>query len=173
MTTQSDEPVSGTVHSEALALEKILAVIEVSLHVPSEDFSDAQVAARGFQYLLAREFKRQQPALALLYDLEFVGTGLRRGSYIFDWKVLVKAKQRVASALADPATAVMLTAVLALPGAIENSIGLWERLFPPVQQHLMDDFPHAPPVVTIVVIRKPDGRDTFTRRGGEFDLDDV
>jgi hypothetical protein len=27
--------------------------------------------------------------------------------------------------------------------------------------------------VTNVVIRKPDGRDTFTRRGGEFDLDDV
>ena len=67
----------------------------------------------------------------------------------------------------------MLAAVLPLPGASESSLGLGERLFPPVQQHLKDDSPHAPPVVTIIVIRKPDDRDIFAGRGGEFDLGDV
>lgn len=173
MATQSGEPVSGAAQADSATLAPILAVIEAELHVPGDDWGDAVVAAGGVRYLLAREFRRQQPALALLYDLEFVPLGVRRGSVIFDWKILVRMKRRAASALAEPATAVVLASALALPGAINESITLWERLFPPVQQQLEADLPHAPPVLTVIVIRAPDDRDVFSGRGGEFDLGDA
>lgn len=166
MSTESGHSSSGEVTLDLAQIKPILVVIHGLLTVPTYEKLEAQTIFSGFKYLLAREFRRQQPALALLYDLDFSLVAVRRGSYIFEWKILVKLKDRVFPVISEPGSAVLIAAVLSLPGAINESIELWHNLMPPVQTQLQCDVPHSPPVIVIVEIRPPDDSDTFRKDGG-------
>jgi|SRR5579859_2061981 hypothetical protein len=146
-----------------VGLSEILQVIEGVLVVETTDLATAYVAFRGAQYLLALEFARRQPALALLYDLDVELIRIERGSFRFVFKILVKAKKRVAAELKKAGVVATLSMALALPGAINEGDKIFHELFPPVQAQLQKDIPYSSPTFEIRVIRAPDDRDIFDR----------
>lgn len=157
-------------------LAEILQVIEGVLVVETTDLAAAYVAFHGAQYLLALEFARRQPALALLYDLDVQLMGIERGSFRFEFKVLVKAKRRIAAELKKAGVVATLTMALALPGAINEGDKLFHELFPPVQAQLQQDIPYVSPTFEIRDVRAPDDRDVFDRetpRSFSFGADDL
>jgi hypothetical protein len=162
--------VSVKEESPTSALTETLRVIEGVLAVDTDDWSTASVAAAGFRYLLTLEFSRQQPALALLYELDFQILKVERGSYRFLFKLWVKLKKRVATELKKADAVAIITAALAIPPAVTESIHIYERLFPPVQAQLQRDLPHCSLVIEVSDIRAPDGRDTPDPKGGRFEL---
>src|SRR5580704_8647201 len=80
-------------------LPEILRVIEGTLDLETEEDRTAQAVLSGLKYYLFLEFARQQPALALLYDLDLKVTAMRRGSRHIDFKIFVRLKNRVVAAL--------------------------------------------------------------------------
>lgn len=145
---------------DAQQLPGILAVIEGTLTIPSDDHDEAINTFLGFQYLMAREFRRQQPALALFYEFEFTLQEVGSGSIILYWRAELKLKERlhaVVKKLGGPG--VVISLVLALPGAINETEKLIHDLAPPVQTELRYDLPHSPPTVEIKVVRAPDNKD--------------
>ena len=141
-------------------LPDILAVIDGTLTIPSDDKSEAITTFLGFEYLIAREFRRQQPALALFYEFDFKIQEVGSGSIIFYWRAELKLKEHIRAAvkkLGGPG--VVISIVLALPGAINETEKLVRDLAPPVQTELRYDLPHSPPTLEIKVVRAPDQRD--------------
>lgn len=172
MTTKAEEPVSTETRGTTQEVKPVLIVVEGELIIPTHEPRDAQIAWQGFQYLLQREFLRQQPALALLYDLDISLVEVRRGSHILKWKMVVKLKNRISSVISTPGAALIITTALSLPGAINESIDLWKKLTLPVEQQLQNDLPHVPPTVLIIQIRPPADVDVFNKPegGGTFTL---
>lgn len=158
-------------------LPDILRVIEGTLDLDTEEDSTAHTVAAGLKYYLVLEFAKQQPALALLYDLDFQVMAVRRGSRHIDFKIWIRLKQRVQDALAAAGEEVRkagviacLAAALALPGAINETAKWFEHMPEPVQQRLQQDVPYCSPSVTFIEIRVPDQRDIFKAEPGNVDF---
>lgn len=163
----------GTV-SVAIAAPEItelpakLFVVEGTLSVGTNDDSLALTAFRGLEYLVAREFMRQQPGLSLLYDLEFFVIKVRRGSKNFDFKIVAKLKRRIKNIYKKVTTAEIATVIMGTPAAIVGAYELHEKLFPPVEHCLRADLPHVQIEITNIVIRAPDGREKFLKEAKDF-----
>jgi hypothetical protein len=151
-------------------LPQITVVIEGTLTIAADDSSLAGVAFRGMAYLLAREFMRQQPGLALLYDLDVVLLKARRGSWHFDFKIIVRLKQRIRKAYKKATAAEIATVIMAAPATLLASHDIYLRLFPPVEQCLKSDLPQISISIGNLTIRQPDGRDVPPREPQEFTL---
>ena len=148
---------------------EIFAVVEGTLTVSTTDDFVGLKALRGFEYLLSREFARQQPALSLLYDLEFSVLGSRRGSRRYDFKIVVKLKTRLKSELRKAGAVGLVSLVLGLPGAVLSTFQLVDYLFPPVQTQLNSDMPNAPATIELREVRPPDSREMLPP-DGDFSL---
>jgi len=159
------------------ALPDVLGVIEGTLDIDTHEDSAAFNVLAGLKYYLSLEFARQQPALALLYDLDFEVTKARSGSRHFDFKIWLRLKKRVRTALVavqgeirKAGAVACIAAALAIPPAINETIKLLESLREPAQQRLQQDVPHYSPSVTFTEIRVPDERDTVSREPTDSDL---
>jgi len=157
------------VNVETADLREILWVIEGAVVVPTDDRAEASVAFWGFRYLLALEFARQFPALALLYDIDVQLLSVEQGSTRFNFKALIKLKNRVKAEIKKAGVIATISVVLALPGAIGDTIDLKEKLFPPTQTELQSNQPHCPPTIEIYDVRTADGRET-PPQSGSFEL---
>ena len=74
-------------------LKSILGVIEVNVWIDTNDRSKARLIVDGFRYLMQVEFQRQQPLLALFYELEFANPSLKPGgSFYYKDKIIFKLK---------------------------------------------------------------------------------
>jgi hypothetical protein len=151
-------------------LPDLLVVIEGTLFVDTNDDFLAQTAYRGFQYLLTREFMRQQPALSLLYDLDFSIIKIRTGSRYFDFKIIVKLKRRIRNTYKKASAAEIAGLIMGTPAAIVGGYELHDRMFPPVQQCLKEDLPQVEIRIEGIAFRAADGRDTPPKGGRVFDL---
>jgi hypothetical protein len=152
-------------------LPDILGVIEGTLVVNTNDRVIAGIAYTGFRYLLALEFARQQPALALLYDFDIKTMPAKRGSIRIPFKIWVKLKRHVAAEVKKAGVAAIIIGVLNLPGAINESEKLFHEFFPPIQSQLHHDLRSCSPVIEITDIRLPDDRDIFDKETPRsFDL---
>ena len=163
----------GTVATETATpreLPEQLFVIEATLSVGSDDDTLAMMAMRGFEYLLAREFTRQHPALSLLYDLEFVLLEVRRGSRHFDFKVVARLKRRIKNAYKKATAMEIAGLIMAAPATLVSGFEVYDRLIPPVEQCLRSDLPQVRIDITQVVIRAADGREKAPNEPGDFTL---
>lgn len=170
METESHLDNDGTQLEPLEDLPEILAVVEGRLSVATDDDFVGLTAARGFEYLLSREFARQQPALSLLYDLEFVLTGPRLGSRHYDFKILFKLKKRVKGAVRKAGAITMITLALSIPSATLSTFQLIDYLFPPVQIQLNSDMPNAPVTIELREVSRPDSTNVFPKGGGHFEF---
>ena len=150
-------------------LPDVLRVIEGTLNLDTQEDSTALSVLAGLKYYLSLEFARQQPALALLYDLDFQVTGVRPGSRHIDFKIWVRLKKRVRTALVavgkeikKAGVVACIATALAIPGAINETEKLLQRLPEPTQQRLQLDVPQCSPSLTFNEIRVPDERDATT-----------
>jgi len=145
----------------------ILATISGTLEVGTDDDDVGNTVFSGFGYLLSCEFARQQPALALLYQLELVQVGPpRHGCRTYDFEITLKIRGRVKDAVKKAGVAVAITAItiaLGIPASIWAGIQIYDRLIPPVQVLINKDMPHAPSIITINGIRN-------SRGGGNWNL---
>jgi hypothetical protein len=147
-------------------LPEILQVIEGTLVVDTNDLATASIALKGFQYLLALEFARQLPALALLYDLDIQVFEPERGSIRFPFKIWINLKRHVAAELEKLKKAGMIAtiaAVLSISTAIKDGVEVYHNLFPPIQNQLLQHLPSYKPIIEIADIRAADSRDIFDR----------
>jgi hypothetical protein len=169
MTTEPEASNGPVQLGLAQELPQILAVIEGTLTVSTDDDNVGITVLRGFRYLLACEFARQQPALSLLYELDLQVLDVRRGSREYDWKILVKLKKRVIAEVKKAGAIAVITAALGIPSAIVSGFELWEHLFPPVQIRLNSDMPQVPTTILVKGARQADSRDVPPATGN-FDL---
>jgi hypothetical protein len=150
------ETEDGTQLKPIQNLPEILAVIKGTLAVATDDDFVGLTTARGFEYLLAREFARQQPALSLLYDLEFEITGPSFGSRHYHFNIFVKLKKRVKAELRKAGAIAIIGLALSIPGATLTAIQLYDRLIPPVEIQLNSDMPYAPIKIELHAVHLPD-----------------
>ena len=155
MATEGQIDPSAQKRSAPMSLPDTAAEITVTLSVATEDDATGQMVLNGFQYLLALEFARQQPALSLLYELNFKVTATYAGSQNFDIEILVKLRKRVTAEISKAGAVGILFHTLAIPIAIHDSIVLWERLFPPVKVELNAKCSEAPAEFRDLLIRAP------------------
>jgi len=170
MSTELETGSGPAQYDAPLVFPDILAVIEGMLTVATDDDKVGRTALHGFQYLLSREFVRQQPALSMLYELDFVLLGVRSGSRIYDFKILVTLKQRVKSEIKKAGSVAVVSLVLGIPGAILSSFQVYDHLFPPIQNQLNSDMPQAPIIIQVREIRQADSRDVQPKTGQTFTL---
>ena len=170
METEFDQDDGGMQVEPLEDLPEILAVVEGTLAVATVDDFVGLTAARGFEYLLSREFARQQPALALLYDLEFALTGPELGSRRYGFKILFKLKKRVKAEVRKAGAVAIITLALGIPSATLSTFQLIDYLFPPVQTQLNSALPDAPVTIELREVRQPDSRDVFPKGGGHFEF---
>ena len=163
MTGESDAVVSAPLEE----LPDILAVMEGSLVIETDDDGAVRTAIQGLRYLLAIEFARQQPALALLYDLDLQELGIRRGSREVDFKIWARIKRRVRAAVRKAGAVAVLSVVLGIPAVIVSTAAVWHGLFPPVQEQLCRGMPSTQININVTV-RPPDDRDVPPKQGGEW-----
>ena len=163
MTGESDAVVSAPLEE----LPDILAIMEGSLVIETDDDNTAGTAIQGLRYLLAIEFARQQPALALLYDLDLQVLGIRRGSREVDFKIWARIKRRVRAAVRKAGAVAVLSVVLGIPAVIVSTAAVWHGLFPPVQEQLCRGMPSTQITINVTV-RPPDDRDVPPKQGGEW-----
>ena len=158
-------------------LPDVLRVIEGTLNLDTQEDSTALSVLAGLKYYLSLEFARQQPALALLYDLDFQVTGVRPGSRHIDFKIWVRLKKRVRTALVavgkeikNAGVVACIATALPIPGAINETEKLLQRLPEPTQQRLHLDVPQCSPSLTFNEIRVPDERDVFPSEPKHFEF---
>lgn len=151
-------------------LPELLCVIDGTLVVPTEDDVLANVAFDGLRYLTALAFSRQQPGLACLYELDFERLETRVGSRLIDFRIFVRLRDSLQTEVGKVGAIAVLGVVLALPGAINESLTLWDRVFPPVEEGLAHDLPQCPPNIQFVVHAPPEKPNPFHSRGRSFDL---
>lgn len=170
MTTEL-ETGNGNAQLETLQeFPDILVVIEGTLNVATDDDAVGRTALSGFQYLLSCEFARQQPALSMLYEIEFVILGVRTGSRNYDFKILVKLKRRIGSEIKKAGAVAIISLVLSIPSAVLSSYQLYDQIFQPIQTQLNMDMPHSPITIQILEIRQADSRDILSKTAQTFEL---
>ncbi|HYA28673.1 MAG TPA: hypothetical protein VEI95_07615 [Acidobacteriota bacterium] len=167
MSTQSGG--QGTTVGTVTDFPDILCVIEGTLVVPTEDATTGSMAWHGLKYLLPLEFARQHPALALLYELDIQFLQQRTGSRLFDFKALVKLKNRVKAEIRKAGLVATLGVILAIPPTIDATIHTLEHIVKATEVRLQVDLPQSPPTIELKDIRIADNRDVF-KPDGEFDL---
>jgi hypothetical protein len=140
---------------ENLKLPKIFGVVEGNLVVSTDDEFVGHTALLGLKYLLALEFARQQPALSLLYDLEFAADGPYSGSQRYEFKVLVRLKKRLRSEMRKAGPIGVIALVLGLPGCVHETLEVIDRLFPSVQTGLSAGMPSVNIRIEIQETRVP------------------
>lgn len=151
-------------------LPELLLTIDGTLVVPTEDDILANVAFDGFRYLSALEFARRHPALALLYELDFERLGTRGGSRLIDFRIFVRARDRVRAEMDKAGSVAVLAVVLALPGALNDGITLWSQLFAAVEAQLQHDLPQAPAHIDFTIHPAPEKPAPFRGHGQSFNL---
>jgi hypothetical protein len=147
-----------------------LFVITATLSVGTVDEGLAGTAFCGLKYLLAREFMRQQPGLALFYDLEFSILHVRHGSWHFDFKVVAKLKRHIKNVYKKASAVEIAGVILGTPAAIVSGYELYEKLIPPVQQCMRSDLPQVQINIINIEFRPPDEREKLPRGQGKFTL---
>ena len=168
--TKHNKPAVAVAGAELVELPVMLVVVEGTLTVGTDDDMLAMTLVRGMGYLLAREFMRQQPGLALLYDLEVVLLGTRRGSLNFDFKVVARLKKRIRSAYKNATAAQIAGVIMASPAAALAAHDVYLRLFPPVEQCLRSDMPQIEIHLHQITVRPPDARDSAPKEPRTFTL---
>lgn len=166
MSTDSEQTAPQVEIVDAQEFPDVLGVIEGTLDVDTDDDQVGQNIWIGFTYLLRAEFLRQQPSLALLYEMEIQLLAVRPGSRKYDFKIWVRLKR----AIKKWGGAAGLSAALAIAPAADATIHVWEHFFPPVQTQLHACEPSKPVVIVIKDIRQPDGRDIFSKDQKEFNF---
>jgi hypothetical protein len=141
-------------------LPDILFVMDGWLNVDTDDDPIAQTALSGFEYLLALEFARQHPQFALLYYLEFQVLEVRTGSREFHVKVWARLRKRVKTEIKKAGVITVLTAALAIPSAISDSVDAWQKLTRPVETQLCQQMPSTQITVNVIA-RAPTEEDVF------------
>ncbi len=155
----------------AAELPEILRIVAGELVVETDDPATARIAFAGFRYRLALEFARQQPALALLYEIEIEAGAMERGSIHIPFRIWIRLKRHVAAELKKAGAVAVIAAALALPGAIKDVREIYHDLFTTTQTQLQHDLPACKPVIAITEIRLADASDSFDKRSAqEFDL---
>lgn len=147
-------------------LPAVLRIIEGTLDLDTQEDSTAYVVAAGLKYYLSLEFARQQPALALLYDLEFHVTSMRPGSRHVTFKIWVRLKERVRIALdaierdfKKSGVIACMGLALQIPGAINETGKLFDNLRAPTEQRLQQEVPQYSPSLTFTGNRVPNADD--------------
>lgn len=156
-------------------LPDILYVVEASVIVPTEDLDEAFMVFSGVRYFFSVEFARHRPALALLYDLKLHIVDIERGSARYRVKILPKLRKRVKHGLQriDRGEAIgLIAAILALPGAINETTTLFERIGKAAASHSERYYPSCTPTVEIEGIRPPDNRDIFPKGATDLTIED-
>lgn len=167
MASKDESSNADTAVLEREYLPVVAYVIEGELLVPldySSGAAEADTIFAGFQYLLLKELRQREPALMRLYDLEFYLEEVTEGSRKYRWKIIARLKKRVSDTLgairktAKPEVVIALVGlVLATPPAIESVEHLLrDHAVPAVEQQLRKDNPHAPPNITIIIVRPPE-----------------
>jgi len=170
MTTKTQAKTAATTESE---LPDTLAVIELELVVPTDDPYIAAMSRAGFSYFFMRELAREQPAVALLYDVEFHPLPPTRGCFHFEIKIKIKLKKQWKDIKQKGMTLALLaaiTAALAFPGHIEKAAEAINKVLDHVQILLRNDQLQYPPTLIVKDIREPSSKDIFPKGGGSFDL---
>jgi hypothetical protein len=153
-------------------LPEILQVIEGTLVVDTNDLATAEVALKGFQYLLALEFARQQPALALLYNLDIQVMEPEYGTIHFPFKIRINLKERVAAEfkkLKKIEVIAIFSAMLMIPTAIKDSEEIYRNFFKSTETRLLQDLPSCSPRIENMVIRVADSTDIIKKAKNVFD----
>lgn len=154
-------------------LPDTLAVLEVELEVPTDDTNRASMSMHGFYYFIERELERVQPAVALLYDLQFHPMSVTQGSFHFEIKIEIKLKEQwkdIKKKVKGLVVLSTITAALALPGNIEKAAKDINIVLDKVQILLRNDQPQCPPTIHVKDIREPSKRDIFNKKGQSWDF---
>jgi hypothetical protein len=117
------EIMEPTATPSGVGFPEVLKIIEGVVVVDTDDRGLAAVAYNGFVYRLSLEFARQQPGLALLYDIEIELIGIESGSIRHLFRAVFRLKQRVAAEVKKAGTVATLGVILRyLPALLKASI---------------------------------------------------